>query len=374
MEKIIFKKLYFEILKNFLIILFSLSILIWLIQAVNFLDFISEDGHGIDVYFQYTILNLPKIISKTFLLSYFLALYYVILKFEKTNQLLIFWTYGVKKLVFLNKLLKISFLFFIFSFILYFFISPFAQNKARSLIKSSDLDFFTSLIKQKKFIDTVEGLTFFVNDKNNNQIQKIILKDAVNPNKVQIILAEKGEIINNNELKSLILYNGKIINTDNNNKISIINFKETALDLNKYQTKTVTVEKIQELSSLKILTCVLKSININFSLNSKFKCNQTINKGYYKELYKRIFLPLFIILLTPIVTFMTFKSSSEFNYKFYKYLFFLIGIFFVIISEISISIISNSILINLTIIFLYPAVFILLILLFKNQNKVKNLN
>ena len=374
MEKIIFKKLYFEILKNFLIILFSLSILIWLLQAVNYLDFISEDGHGIDVYFQYTLLNLPKIISKTFLLSYFLALYYVILKFEETNQLLIFWTYGVKKLVFLNKLLKISFLFFIFSFILYFLISPFAQSKSRSLIKSSDLDFFTSLIKQKTFIDTVEGLTFFVNDKSNNQIQKIILKDAVNPNKVQIILAEKGEIINNTELKNLILYNGKIINSDNNNKISIINFKETTLDLNKYQTKTITVEKIQELSSSKILICVLKSMNINFSLNSKFKCNKTINKEYYKELYKRVFLPLYIILLTPVVAFMTLRSSSEFNYKFYKYLFFLIGIFFVIISEISISIISNSMLINLTIIFLYPAVFILLILVFKNQNKIKNLN
>ena len=374
MEKIIFKKLYFEILKNFLIILFSLSILIWLLQAVNYLDFISEDGHGIDVYFQYTLLNLPKIISKTFLLSYFLALYYVILKFEETNQLLIFWTYGVTKVIFLNKLLKISFLFFIFSFILYFLISPFAQSKSRSLIKSSDLDFFTSLIKQKTFIDTVEGLTFFVNDKSNNQIQKIILKDAVNPNKVQIILAEKGEIINNTELKKLILYNGKIINSDNNNKISIINFKETTLDLNKYQTKTITVEKIQELSSSKILICVLKSMNINFSLNSKFKCNKTINKEYYKELYKRVFLPLYIILLTPVVAFMTLRSSSEFNYKFYKYLFFLIGIFFVIISEISISIISNSMLINLTIIFLYPAVFILLILVFKNQNKIKNLN
>ena len=374
MEKIIFKKLYFEILKNFLIILFSLSILIWLIQAVNYLDIISEDGHGIDVYFQYTLLNLPKIISKTFLLSYFLALYYVILRFEETNQLLIFWTYGVKKIVFLNKLLKISFLFFIFSFILYFLVSPFAQNKSRSLIKSSDLDFFTSLIKQKTFIDTVEGLTFFANDKNNNQIRKIILKDAVNPDKVQIILAEKGEIINNTKLKSLILYNGKIINSNNNNKISIINFKETTLDLNNYQTKTTTEKKIQELGSSKILVCVLKSMNINFSLNSKFKCNKTSSKEYYKELYKRIFLPLFIILLTPIVAFMTLRSSSEFNYRFYKYLFFLIGIFFVIISEISISIISNSMLINLTIIFLYPALFILLILLFKNQNKVKNLN
>ena len=177
MEKFIFKKLYVEIFKSFLIILFTLSTLIWLLQAVNYLDIVSEDGHGLGVYFQYTSLNLPKIISKTYLLSYFLALCYVLSKYEETNQLLVFWTFGINKIVFLNKLLKISFLFFIFSFILYFLISPYAQNKARFLIKNSNLDFFTSLIKSKSFIDTVEGLTFFVDNKINGQIQKIILKD-----------------------------------------------------------------------------------------------------------------------------------------------------------------------------------------------------
>ena len=370
MEKIIFKKLYYEILRIFLIILFSLSILIWLLQAVNFLDIISEDGHGVDVYFQYTLLNLPKIISKTYLLSYFLALYYVISKYEETNQLLIFWTFGVNKVTFLNKLLKLSFLFFIFSFILYFLISPYTQNKSRSLIKSSGLDFFTSLIKQKTFIDTVKGLTFFVNDKNNEQIQKIILKDATNPNKIQIILAEKGKIINNLNLKNLILFNGKIINSNDENKLSIINFQKTSIDLKNYQTKTITTEKIQELSSSKILTCVLNSMNINFRPNYEYTCNKLINKEYYKELYKRLFLPLFIILITPIVAFMTVKSDSELNYKFYKYLFFSIGIFFIIISEISLSIISNSILTNLIVILSYPIIFSLLILLFINQNKV----
>jgi lipopolysaccharide export system permease protein len=370
MEKIIFKKLYSEILRVFLIILFSLSILIWLLQAVNLLDIISEDGHGVDVYFQYTLLNLPKIISKAYLLSYFLALFYVISKYEETNQLLIFWTFGIKKITFLNKLLKISFLFFIFSFILYFLISPYTQNKSRSLIKSSDLDFFTSLIKQKTFIDTVQGLTFFVNDKNNNQIQNIILKDATNPNKIQIILAEKGKIINNLKLKNLILLNGKIINSNNDKKLSVINFQETTIDLKNYQTKTTTTEKIQELSSSKILKCVLNSMNINFSLNHEFMCNKLINKEYYKELYKRFILPLFVILIAPIVAFITLKSGAELNYKFYKYLFFSIGIFFIVISEISLSIISNSILSNLIVILLYPIIFSLLILLFKNQNKV----
>lgn len=370
MEKLIFKKLYVEIFKSFLIILFTLSTLIWLLQAVNYLDIVSEDGHGLGVYFQYTSLNLPKIISKTYLLSYFLALCYVLSKYEETNQLLVFWTFGINKIVFLNKLLKISFLFFIFSFILYFLISPYAQNKARFLIKNSNLDFFTSLIKSKSFIDTVEGLTFFVDNKINGQIQKIILKDITNQNKVQIIMAKKGEIIEDTDLKSLVLFNGKIINSDTNKKLSIIDFKQTAIDLKKYQTKTTTTEKIQELSSLKILKCALILANVILTKNDQIVCNKQIKIEYFKELYKRVFLPLVVFIVTPITAFIILRSSQELSYKLYKYLFFLIGIFLIVISEISLNIISESLVVNLMILCCYPLLFIIINLLFRKYNKI----
>ena len=370
MEKIIFKKLYVEILKSFLIILLSLSTLIWLLQAVNYLDIVSEDGHGLGIYFQYTSLNLPKVITKTYLLSYFLALYHVLSKYEETNQLLIFWTFGINKIFFLNKLLKISFVFFVFSFILYFLISPLAQNKARFLIKNSNLDFFTSLIKSKSFIDTVEGLTFFVDNKINGQIQKIILKDMTNQNKIQIILAKEGEIIEDTELKSLVLFDGKIINSDNNKKLSMIDFKQTAIDLNKYQTKTTTTEKIQELSSLKILKCTLNLVNFILTKDDQIVCDKNIKIEYFKELYKRVFLPLLIFIITPIAAFVILRSSQELGYKPYKYLFFSIGIFLIVISEISLSFISESLLINLLIMICYPLLFIMINIIFRKNNKI----
>ena len=45
-----------------------MGLIVWTLQAVNYFDFVSEDGHGLKVYFSYTILNFPKIIavSKTF--------------------------------------------------------------------------------------------------------------------------------------------------------------------------------------------------------------------------------------------------------------------------------------------------------------------
>ena len=41
------------------------------------------------------------------------------------------------------------------------FFSPSSQFKARSLLKNSNIDFFTSLIKEGKFINVVSGLNNF---------------------------------------------------------------------------------------------------------------------------------------------------------------------------------------------------------------------
>ena len=83
----------------------------------------------------------------------------------------------------------------VISFVLSFYVVPFTQDKARSYIRSSNLDFFPSLIKPKKFIDTVENLTVFLDKKDNQKIEKVILKDSSNINNIQIIIAQKGEIV-----------------------------------------------------------------------------------------------------------------------------------------------------------------------------------
>ena len=63
MKKLIFRKLFKDILVFFIVFSLSLSVIVWVIQAVNFLDFVSEDGHGFNIYFSYTLLNFPKIFS-----------------------------------------------------------------------------------------------------------------------------------------------------------------------------------------------------------------------------------------------------------------------------------------------------------------------
>ena len=55
------------------------------------------------------------------------------------------------------------------------FISPSSQFKARSFLKNSNMDFLPNLIKQGKFIDTISGLTIFINEKTKKILLKIFI-------------------------------------------------------------------------------------------------------------------------------------------------------------------------------------------------------
>ena len=66
MKKIIFKNFLRETTIFFLLSCSSVALIVWVIQAVNYLGFVTEDGHGFKIYFLYTLLSLPKIFNEIF--------------------------------------------------------------------------------------------------------------------------------------------------------------------------------------------------------------------------------------------------------------------------------------------------------------------
>ena len=51
MKKLIFNKLYLDTASFFFTSLIIMGLIVWTLQAVNYFDFVTEDGHGLKVYF-----------------------------------------------------------------------------------------------------------------------------------------------------------------------------------------------------------------------------------------------------------------------------------------------------------------------------------
>ena len=184
MKKLLYQKFISDTFKLFLIIAITIGLIVWVVQAVGFLDFVTEDGHGLMVYFSYTLLNFPKIIHRILPFVFFISLFYQIYQYEIKNELVIFWTNGIKKMDLIKVVITYSFLILLLQILLGAFISPFFQDKARSFIRNSDIDFFSSLIKEGKFIDTVSNLTIFIDSKDSDgNYTNIFLNDSLDGTK-----------------------------------------------------------------------------------------------------------------------------------------------------------------------------------------------
>ena len=138
-KKLIFKKFFIDNTYFFLSAIITLGVIVWVIQAVNFLDFVTEDGHGLGVYFKYSILNFPKIISRLFPLIFFISIFYTINKFEQNNELKIFWMNGVHKMKFIKNLIIYSLVALVFLIFLSSMIVPWAQKKSREFTCKSQI-------------------------------------------------------------------------------------------------------------------------------------------------------------------------------------------------------------------------------------------
>ena len=229
-----------------------------------------------------------------------------------------------------------------------------------------------SLLKAKQFNDTVKGLTIFVEDKDKNDIYRnIFIKDSGKilsniSSTTSTIFAKSGRI--SEDEKFLILYEGNIQKLNNNGDVSIVNFRKTILNLSGISTKSISLPKMQETSTIQILECAMKKKSNIHNCNSDKKSLMDIKI----EINKRFGMPIFIPLISLICSFLLASRRDKKFYSYNKYIYFFIGFLILAISEavVRYSGISwyHSITYYLTPIIMFPIFYFSLIRKFKYEN------
>ena len=335
----IYSYITFELIKSFILILFSLSLIAWTVRAVNFLDLIVDSGYSTSTYFIYSILNLTNIMTKFIPLSFLLALLLTIIRLERQNELLVLWTSGIAKFKIANLFFLLSLLIFLVYIIFSTIITPTALNKSRTIVKQSGVDTVSNLIKPNNFSDTFKGLTFYVEEKENNIIKNIFIKDDSNnlnsllpknsSAKNKTVIAERGVISKN----KLILENGFIQSLQNDNTVKIIQFNKTLLNFENLDNRVIKDVKIQETSTYKILSC-LKNYYYNQIPEGYIKNCPKNNIAIVVETFsRRILMPLYIPLISILISFILVYTKNKKTKIINRYLFFSLSFMLLVLSE-----------------------------------------
>jgi lipopolysaccharide export system permease protein len=329
MKKLIFRKFIIDVLIFFTSSILIMGLIVWTLQAVNYFDFVSEDGHGLKVYFAYTVLNFPKIIHRIFPFMFFISLFYTLIRYELNNELNIFWINGITKISFIKVIIFFSIVTMFFQIFLGSYLSPMTQLKGRNYIKNSNVDFFTSLIKEGKFINAVKGLTIFIEKSNEENFENIFIDDS-SKSFSRIIYAKSGIIVSDKKKKKFVLFNGKVINI-NSSRINTFEFDQIDFNLESFSSNTITTPKIQETASIKLLSCVFYK---TFSGEKNCRYVRFLPEAK-QELLKRFYKPLYIPVIALLCSFLLISGNYKPNYSNVKKYLFLGILLTLIVSETS---------------------------------------
>ncbi len=346
-----------EIFKTFFAILTGLTLIALTVRAVSFLDLIVDSGYAINVYFQYSFLNLFAIATKFIPFSFLLSLTIFITKHLNDKEFTILWCSGENKTSLINLFIFVSILIFILNLLLSSIIAPYTLHKSRLLLSEDPIKSISPALRIQEFSDTFKGLTFLVSKKKVNEVQNIFLHDEgdnlknlspdLSDSSVTTIIAGSGYI----DKTKFLLFDGQIISTKlNQEKNKVIKFEQMNLELKGLDTSTIKKPKIQETSTIKLLDCFI------YKKNNKF-CNESAKKEMTSALNRRIVMPLYIPVIALTCSLLLFNRKNKI---FNKYLIFTYGFLLLLFAEMTVRYTGLSSIVNYTF-FITPLTLILLI-------------
>ncbi|MDC1151805.1 LptF/LptG family permease [Pelagibacteraceae bacterium] len=368
----IYQNFFIEIFRTFLTIVFGLSIIALTVRSVNFLDLIVDSGYPLLIYFQYSFLNLFGLAPKFIPLAFLLSIIIFILKHINDREFDVLWVSGVKKIEIVNLFFFASVFIVLIYLIFSIFLTPSALNHSRQLLNKDNLNSFLPTIRSKQFSDSFKGFTYIVEKKINNEVQNIFLHDkggnlknltSSNSDISEITIIAKEGIVRDREM---FLINGNIISSrKNNTENEMLKFEQLNINLDNFVTSTVKKPKLQETSTIKLMSCFFNS-NQNLSI-----CKDEAKKEILPLLMRRIVLPFYIPVVSLICSLLLLKNQK--NYK-KKISIFLLSFVVLILTELIIRYTGLNYFLRISYIvaplIMLPSLYSLLVYKFNTETKI----
>lgn len=315
---------FIEFFKTFLLVLVSLSLLIWITQAAKYLELITELGNSIKVYFHFILFLFPKTVLGALPLSFVVSMFFFLSKLQSDNELNIFFLSGISKKEIIIKNLTIGFFVYIFYIFLSVYFTPLSSLKAREALNKSKFTLINALVKSQNFNSPLKGLTIYVEKNDNNgKLDNVFIYE-----KDRTIIARKGTVFSDGNQSILELIDGVTMEKVNQ-KINYITFSKTIFDFSKYNSFNITYPKFSERS-------------IFWIIDEMKKENPYRIKDLREELNKRTIKPFLIFLLSVCGCFLLCYKENEKNLNKFRIKIYLITFLILIFNEILLSISAKS--------------------------------
>ncbi|MBC8020106.1 MAG: LptF/LptG family permease, partial [Methyloceanibacter sp.] len=195
----------------FLVILLTLTLVIWLATALKELNLITSRGQGFLLFLQMTMLSLPSLMALIAPNAMLMAALYTLDRMNGDSELIVMTAAGAPIWRIGAPLLALASIVALAVLLANVFVTPASMRALRSFITHVRADLISQVIQPGRFSSPETGLTFHIRDRSlNGDLLGLLVHDERDPKQVMSYLADRGRIINNDEGSYLVMLGGYV--------------------------------------------------------------------------------------------------------------------------------------------------------------------
>ncbi len=273
----------------FLVILLTLTSVVWLATVLKELNLITSQGQGILLFLQMTLLSLPSLVALIAPNAMLMACLYTLDRMNGDSELIVMTAAGAPVWRIGAPLIALAGLVSLGIFLTNVFITPASMRELRTFITQVRADLISQVLQPGRFSSPENGLTFHIRDRSpNGELLGLLIHDERDPKQIMSYLAERGRIINNDDGSYLVMFDGYVQRLDTS-KLQIKRCR-SSLSTRICSIFPSWLRRIARTKSLGLASAILASSLISVPTASSTRAFQGQVRS---ELHERLSTPLY---------------------------------------------------------------------------------
>jgi len=254
--KLIERYIFLKAAMTSMIILGSLTGVVWIIQALREIDIISSKGQAILTYLSLTTLSIPILMMAIIPIALLLATIQTISGMNANSELVVVTASGNSNWTIAKPLLILALICSLFVGVVGHVLSPISLVKARNALSEISADLVSVIIREGNFNTIEDGLTFHVAKRSAGGILSgILIADDRDEETSILYSAREGIVQKTGNGSFLKLKDGQIQQTDRKDgSVTLIRYQSYIFDLSSFSGAANTDwRKAKERTTLELL-------------------------------------------------------------------------------------------------------------------------
>ena len=225
------------------LITFSLTSIIWLTQALRFIDFIVNRGVGIDDFLYLTALMLPSLLLIILPIALFCSVIFTYNKLMSDRELVVLNAAGLSRLQLAKPAVIVAVLFTVIGYYVSASLLPVTFHKFREMQHYLRDNYASLLLQEQVFNMPVDGLTVFIRERDaEGVLHGILVHDSRVPEAPVTMIAQRAKLLQGANGPSFMMEKGSRQEFAEG-KLSALDFDAYTLDIAFYSNKVVDRQK-----------------------------------------------------------------------------------------------------------------------------------